>query len=226
MSEILYNPDRDHEKIKFYIFISWNDKKERGNWKGFVLTERSLAVPATVVPFRQVVTMEGAPFILAADEQTVPWIFPCLVVLRQRKVAEMDRQNEWIMSYISWIQKKTFSRLKIPTLTIPGFRSLRICADLQDFFCRVLQRSLHWILKIHTDLQDLYRSVQIFFVEMCFSSASKEPITTLTTSSTILADQGSVSWYSRSLKILSRRKICPHHSSFGDWRMRRIGYTP
>ena len=30
------------------------------------------------------------------------------------------------------------------------------------FFCRVLQRSLHWILKNHTDLQDLYRSVQIF----------------------------------------------------------------
>ena len=72
---------------------------------------------------------------------------------------------------------------------IPGFQSLRICRDLQDFFCRVLQRSLHWILKIHTDLQDLYRSVQIckiftevcrFFneisAEICFSAASKEPI--------------------------------------------------
>ena len=25
---------------------------------------------------------------------------------------------------------------------------------------------------------------------------------------------------------ISRMKICPHHGNFGDWRMRRIGYTP
>ena len=71
----------------------------------------------------------------------------------------------------------------------PGFQSLRICEDLQDFF---LQGSAKIValnledpyrsarsLQKCADLQDLYRSVQIFLkisAEICFSAASKEPV--------------------------------------------------
>ena len=86
------------------------------------------------------------------------------------------------------------------TLHLPGFRPLRICADLQDFsagFCK-------------ERCTESWRSIQIckIFTEVCRFSL-KIFAEFLTTSWTTLADQGSVSWYSRSLKILEKKNLPP-----------------
>ena len=65
---------------------------------------------------------------------------------------------------------------KLVKINIPGFRSLRICKDLQDFLqgsAKIVALNLEdpyrsaRSLQKCADLQDLYRSVQIFFKDFC-----------------------------------------------------------
>ena len=60
----------------------------------------------------------------------------------QPKIEDEGLESEQETIETCHLKKQTNSVLA-ELIHNPGFRSLRICADLQDFFCRVLQRSLH-----------------------------------------------------------------------------------
>ena len=73
----------------------------------------------------------------------------------------------WTMHGHAWESMGSHYGPHISLVTLPRFSIFANLCRSAEFFCRVLHRSLHWILKIHTDLQDLYISVQIFFKDFC-----------------------------------------------------------